>query len=346
MKKNAIITIAVAVSLALAAGAAMAVAPSEDTETTDTPTTSQISSTYTQTYATDGSNSTLAYSADSNDTAVTIWQGSTGSGTKLATYEQNQSDLLEYQTVATGTYYINATFADDASDYPGLEADAGETVTLTAEIINRADSPDTNTNISYSFTSGANTSFVSYNDSETQTADAGRLASLTTSLPEFLGGGGNATGAAKVDQDIGVNGQDQDEILINIENADAQDSAVEVFNNSEDAGGVSYIGVAQVDGNIVPMMAEGESSPSWVDSSTDTYVTVSESGESATVHNAGDVMSEGDTTASVDLTLNEKMDNSQATSMWSSYDRDTGILTNAFGVRDFNGNPDFEDVEA
>jgi hypothetical protein len=345
MRKNTLITIAVAISLVVAGGGTvMAAAPSEDTETTDTTTTSQISSTYTQTYSETG-DSRLAFSADSNDTAVTVWQGSTGTGTQLATYEQNESGVLEYQTVATGTYYINGTFADDASDYPGIEADAGETVTVTAEMINRADDPDTNTNLSYSFTAGANTSFIRFNDSETQTAEAGFVASTLSSVP-FIGSG-NATGAADVDQDIGVNGADQDEIVVYVANGDAQDSAQAVYNASDESNGVTYTGVAQVDGEYVPVMAEGADAPDWVDTSQDAYVTISEDGSAATVNNAGAVIDDGDTTATVDMTLNEDMNYGQAQDMFDAYDRDNPSISAAIEVGpDINGSPDFEDVEA
>ncbi|WP_135306369.1 hypothetical protein [Haloarcula amylovorans] len=330
------------------AGPAMAAAPSVDSESTDTTTTSEVTAGSTQTYN-DSTNSTLSYSADSNSTGVDVQQGDR----TLESYEQNSSDVLEWQTTATSTYYVNATFADDASDYTGIEADAGENVDLTAEIINDTSlgaDADT-TNVSYTFANDANTSFIYYNDSETETATistwsvAGLASSLSTVNPFANSTDDSDAGPARIEQEIGVNGDSQDKIHVYTGNSDAASSLAKVYDASDTSDGVAYLGTTTVNGKVVPMMAEGAEAPEWVDTSEDAYMTIQEDGKMATVHNAGSLMDSDDETATVKITANEKMDFADAESMFSSYDYDGNVWYAAFTNGEyFGGNPTFEAV--
>jgi len=134
--------------LIAAVGGAMAAAPSVNTETTDTTYTSEITDGDTQAYnATTSSN--FSWSADSANSKIVIEQGN----------DTLYSATPDHEDEASGTYYYNATLADDGSSYDGLEADAGESVTLNVTLINNteADDPD-KTNVSFTF---ANTITVS-----------------------------------------------------------------------------------------------------------------------------------------------------------------------------------------
>ena len=343
MGKKSLIAVGMSAMLLLTAiGGVTATAPTLDTETTDTALTTELDGTSTQTHNTT-TTSFLNTSQDSNQTTAEIRQGA--DGRLLATYGLNSSDNLNYETVASGTYYHTLELADDGSDYPGLEADAGEDVEIEVRSINTADDPDTMTNTTFTFSNDANVSFINYNASETQTADRSFVAQASTGFGIL--GDNSSAGPAKVQQDIGVNGENQEEINVHVANADAQDSVAEVYNDSDDADGVSYMALAKVDGEIVPVMAEGASAPDWVDSSDDAYMTVSEDGQSATVHNAGAVIDEGDSEATVSLQANEAMGFSPASTMFENYDRSSPTI-NALvdaGV-DINGEPNFEDVEA
>lgn len=120
---------------------------------------------------------------------------------------------------------------------------------------------------------------------------------------------------------------------------------VEVYNDSDEEDSVTYTGVATVNGDLVPVMAEGTSSPDWVDEDSDAYVTVDEDGEGATVHNAGDVMSSDTTDADVEIVANDKIGYSDAQSMFESYDRDNPRLSAIMASGLSFGTPDFEAVE-
>lgn len=324
-------------------GAVTATAPALDTETTDTATTTELDGTSTQSYS-ETTSSFMNYSQDTNNTEVTLYQGSATNGRELVTYGES-SDQVNYDTTASSTYYWNLEVDDDASDYTGLEADAGESVTVTAQLTDLGDASTTYNNVSYTFANGANTSFINYNDSETETAEASRLARLSTISLDNITGQSDVAGAAQVEQDIGVNGENQDQIVVNIENADAQASAEEMFENSEEKDGVTYLGHATVDGEFVPILAEDADAPNWIDTSDDAYMVVSQDGQTVTVENAGDVIDQGDTTATVEITANEQMDRGQTVDMWENYDRDTNVLS-GLSLIDINGNPDFEPVEA
>lgn len=326
--------------IASSAGLVMATAPTVDSESTDTATTSDLTDTSTQTYN-ESTERRLAYSQDSNQTAVIINQGV--DGRELAEYGGNSSDVVEYQSVATGTYYFNATFSDDASEYPGLEADAGETVTLEAEMVNKADDPETNTTIDYDFTAGQNVSFVNMNNSETMVADstgAGIRASIFS-----IGGNDSDAGAAEVEQeDIGVNGDSQDRVVVNIANADAQDSAAAVYDATEESEAFSTVGVASFAGETIPVFAAGQDTPDWMDEDM-TYATVSEDGTTVEVVNPGEALSEDDTEADFSMEANDAIGFNNARNLASDYGASTfdslSIGLDAFNI---NGQPELAEV--
>jgi len=343
MKHQKLLAVVGAVLLATMAisGGVMAASPSLDTETTDTSTTTELDGTSTQTYN-ESTASDLNYSQDSNQTEVTIYQGSATDGRELVTYD-NTSDVLEFDSEASGTYYWSASFADDAADYTGIEADAGESVDVTAQLTNLGDDPETYNNVTFTFQNDDNVSFANANDSETKVAD--------TTGTEFrsafsLNDSEDDAGTAEVEEEsIGVNGDNQDEIVLNIENADAQASATEVFDANEDAESPSTLAIANVEGESVMVFAEGQDTPEWFDEDENAYVTVSDDGQTATVQNAGELLDEDDTEADITLTANDKIGFNEAFGLARNYD---ASRTEAVGLAvdsiNLNGSPDLAEA--
>lgn len=337
VKHKTVAALAIVGLIVASSGLVAAVAPSVDSETTDTTTTSDLTDTSTQTYNTT-TNSRLSYSQDSNSTALAIHQGDR----ELAEYGSNNSDVVEWQSTATGTYYFNATVDDDASDYTGLEADAGESVTLDMEMINTADSPATNTTVDITYQIGQNVSFMHVNNSETMVADstgAGIRASVLS-----IGGNDSDAGAAEVEDEIGVNGDSQEAVTVNIANSDATDSMSAVYDATEGTESFSTVAVANFGGETIPVLAAGQDMPDWMDEDM-TYATVSEDGSTVTVENAGDALSEDDTTAEFSMEANDAIGFNNARNLATDYGAGTlKSLDVAFGAFNANGQPEFAEV--
>lgn len=277
--------------LAVASMGAFAAAPSVDSETTDTTTTSDLTAGDTIQYNAT-TTSTLSFSADSANGSVAVYQN----GTELAVYT-NDSDLVEHVSTASGTYYFNATFSDDASDFDGIEAGAGETVDLKLQMRNDSslDNPDV-TNITVSFANDDNITFARLDSGETEIGSAGTLASTLASIPVI--GDGNVTDPATASQSIDVNGADQEEIIMEVTDADAQDA---LSNSVSGLSGVTWTSYATLDGDVIPVVSSSSDAPSWLDTDSEAYVTVADDGTSATVHNAGDAIDSGTTSADLEL---------------------------------------------
>jgi len=337
LKHKTVAALAIVGLIVASSGLVMATAPTVDSESTDTTSTSDLTDTSTQTYNTT-TNSTLSYSQDSNSTALAVHQGDR----ELAEYGSNSSDVVEYQSVASGTYYFNGTVDDDASDYTGLEADAGESVTLDMEMINTGDDPATNTTIDITYQNGANVSFVHVNDTETMVADstgAGIRASIFA-----LGGNDSDAGAAEVEDEIGVNGDAQETVTVNIANSDAQDSAAAVYDATEGTESFSTVAVASFGGETIPVLAAGQDMPSWMDEDM-TYATVSEDGSTVTVENAGEALSDDDTEAEFSMTANDGIGFWQASSLASDYGAgNIDQFSIAADALDLNGQPEFAEA--
>ncbi|RLM32616.1 hypothetical protein [Haloarcula sp. Atlit-120R] len=341
MRKKSLIAVGMSAMLLLTAiGGVMATAPSLDTETTDTAGTTELDGTSTQAYNT-STTSFLNTSQDSNQTTAEIRQGA--DGRLLDTHELNSSDNLNYETVVSGTYYHRLELADDGSDYPGLEADAGEDVTIEVRSINTADDPETMTNTTFTFSNDANVSFVHMNNSETMVADstgAGIRASVFS-----IGGNDSDAGAAEVTQEgIGVNGDSQDSVIVNIGNADAQDSTAAVYDATEETEAFSTVGVASFSGETIPVFAAGQDTPSWFDEDM-TYATVSEDGSTVKVVNAGESLSEDDTEADFSMEANDAIGFNNARNLASDYGASAfDSLSVGIDALNLNGQPELTEV--
>jgi len=341
MRKKSLIAVGMSAMLLLTAiGGVMATAPSLDTETTNTAGTTKLDGTSTQTYN-ESTTSFLNTSQDSNQTTAEIRQGA--DGRLLDTHDLNSSEHLNYESQASGTYYHTLELADDGSDYPGLEAGAGEDVTIEVRSINTADDPETMTNTTFTFSNGANVSYVNMNNSETMVADstgAGIRASIFS-----IGGNDSDAGAAEVEQeDIGVNGDSQDRVVVNIANADAQDSAAAVYDATEESEAFSTVGVASFAGETIPVFAAGQDTPDWMDEDM-TYATVSEDGTTVEVVNPGEALSEDDTEADFSMEANDAIGFNNARNLASDYGASTfdslSIGLDAFNI---NGQPELTEA--
>jgi len=159
----------VLVMVVAAAGGAMAAAPTVNTETTDTTYTTEIEDGGTQAHN-DSTSTVFSWSADSENSKIIVEQDD----------EELFSATPDHEDEASGTYYYNQTFADDGSDYEGLEVGANETTTLNVTLINdtEAEDPDT-TNVSWTYENDEETAFIASEDPETEADEGGIFSSLS-----------------------------------------------------------------------------------------------------------------------------------------------------------------------
>jgi len=315
LNRRAILALALVVIVAVGtSGLAIGAAPSVDSETTDTATTSELNDGNTITYNA-STNTTLQYSADSANSSVEILQN----GTTLETFE-NTSDPPEFEVTDATNDYINFTIADDETGYSGVEAGAGENVTLTYRLINDSelDNPDTN-NVTVFWENHANKSFIRGDSGDTETDEPGF--SLTAAAP--LIGEDNRTDPAKVEQDIGVAGSDQDEITVYVETTDGEDALSDTYDAADEAGTVTYDGWVTLEGDFVPVLASEDDAPDWLETDTDTYATVSEDGSEVVIHNAGTSLGEDTENATVQVVGSEEMGIFEIAGMLDEYGAST-----------------------
>lgn len=315
LSKRALVSLVVAALVVVGtSGVAFAAAPTVDSESTDTATTSEVTDGATIQYNA-STNSTLQYSADSTNSSVSILQN----GTQLSEY-QNTSNPAAFEVTDATNNYINFTVADDETAYSGVEADAGETVSLTYRLVNdtNVDSPDTN-NVTVNWANDKNKSFVRGESSETETADPGFVAETLSSVPLIGSEDNNVTDPASVEDEIGVAGSNQEEITVYIESSNGQDALTETYDAADEAGAVTYDGWVTLDGEFVPVLSSESDAPDWVDTSENTYATLSEDGSQAVIHNAGDTLGDDTENATVRMTGNEKMDPFEIRGMLTDY---------------------------
>lgn len=274
-RRGAAVLVALLVLISgIGAMGAMGAAPSEDNETTETSQTTDLSEGGSQQYnATTSSN--FSWTADSNNSSITITQN----GTVIYTAEPTA-----YHTNTTsGTSYYNRSLADDGSDYGAIEVGANENASLDAELVNDTSlsSPDNNS-INYTFVNGEERAFIAgtAGDTKVEKNESGFLASAST-LGGLLGNDSDP-GAAKVTDSTNVT-SNTSEIVVDVAQADAADSLSHVADESD---GLTMMGYAKVDGTLAPMFV-GSADADWLDKSNETYVVVNSAGDSATIYNPG-----------------------------------------------------------
>jgi hypothetical protein len=309
-------------------GGVMAAPPALDSETTTTTQSTDITDGGTQTYnATTASN--LSWSADSANSKIIISQ----EGETLFT-----ASPTPYNTVSNTSYY-NVSLADDGSEYTGLEAAAGESVTLNVTLINNteASTPD-ETNISFTFSNGDVESFAAVEDA--QVPEEGFLSSL--SLNSILGDDEDVS-AARAEKTVGVVGNATETVNVYVENSNLTSALAETASAaSEDDIPLVLLGTAMVDGELVPLFTESAEIPDWIDDD-ETYATLSDDGKMVTIHNLE--TSEDDSDVDVEIVGNEQANFIPTFGMLKSY----GVSQyDAFTLAavDLNLDPSWEDIEA
>jgi|GEM_PF-2132780 len=312
---------------------ALAAAPSvSDGTDTGAPTdsTSGLNDGDTITYNA-STNTTLTYQADSANSSVTILQN----GTELETFENGTAEEMEFVgTDDANDHYIDFTLADDESGYEGIEADPGETVTLTYQITNDTtlDNPDT-FNVTVNWDNHENKSFDRYESGDVETADAGLWQSYTAGIP-LIGATNLSSTPAQAEADVGVAGADTETVTVYVADGDAQDALAATHESAGDSG-LSWFGTAAVDGSLVPVIASGEDGPDWVDTDERTYLTVNEAGDEVIVHNAGDTLGDDTESATLSTIGAEQANIGQIWSLTGDYDASYTQRLSAFTAGEF-----------
>ncbi|NHX37807.1 MULTISPECIES: hypothetical protein [Halolamina] len=347
----------VAIMLVAAAGGALAAAPTVDTETTNTTTTTELNDAGTQAYNAT-TDSLIAWEADSPNSKVEITQG----GETI--YEATPENYSAVDSGTDGTldlWYYNVSLADDGSDYSGLEVGAGESVTLNVTFTNNTEavSPDT-TNISYTYSNTEDRALIASENPESEDTDAGFFGGFSLSSLNVF------SDSDSEDEDVGTVlstdsttvTQNTTEVQLDTLNSNLTD-AYAASTEDASAGDLVWSSYTQLtigdDSQYVPVYYQtANEDHEWLDTTEDTYATISSDGQTMTIHNPDALLDDGQTSATLDVTTvgDEMLGFMNARSMLTAdqYDASgTTVWTTALGAGvDYNGNPDFvaDELEA
>ena len=301
----------VAIMLVAAVGGAMAAAPVVNTETTDTTYTSDLTDGGTQAYnATTSTN--FSWSADSANSKIVIEQGN---DTLYTATPQNPEGVDTDTSGTNDTWYFNTTLANDGSDYSGLDADAGESVTLNVTLINNteATNPDT-TNVSYTFANGNEVAFEDVEGDNVETpGEAGYLASLFSSDDE--------TDAAKTDSTVGIAGNETKTVTMSVAGTTLGD-ALDASAEETDEGDIMWSSTTGLEGDYILIANEEAPDKDWFDDSS-TYATYDSGAQTLTYHNVNERVDEDAKDVELSATGNDGLGLRNTASMLTSYDAST-----------------------
>jgi hypothetical protein len=319
----------VAIMLIAATGGALAAAPTVDTETTNTSTTSDLTNGDTQAYNAT-TNSTIAWSADSTDSKIIIEQGN----------DTLYSDTPESYSSSSGTYYYNTTVDDDGSDYSGLDADAGESVTLNVTFINdtTAANPDT-TNISFTFANGQVEAFEDVGASSVETPSDGG----TFSVASLAFWSDNDTDPAKTDSTVGIDGNQTETVTMSVAGTNMAD-ALDVAAESTESGDVIWASAASLEGDYLVMTNSEAPDTDWFNDSA-AYATFDADSEKLRYHNVDEWTDADAKDVELSATGNDGLGLSNTASMLQNYEMSGGdAYLTAIQHADWN-EPDWESDE-
>lgn len=319
------------------AGIAMAASPTLDTETSNTSQTTDLEDGDTQEYNTSTS-SNFSWSADSENSSLEVIQGNE----TIVEMSPDSYDAADTDTSGSNdTWYYNYEFADDGSDYDGLEADANENVTLTFQVTNdtEAESPDTS-NFTVYFQNGEEMSFVNADDVET--ADTGMFGSF--SIPVI--GDDNESdseviGATRTTETVGVT-ENTSEVSFDVQSSNLSDSFSESF-AEKSSGDLLWASTVSVNGDYVPVYYQSTGDQEWLDDN-ETYATISSDGSTMTLHNAGESAEDGE--LEIEAVGNQKLGMTNAQGMLRSYGASgLDVVRLSINAIDFNpfSSPDWGD---
>jgi len=336
----------VAVVVLAMAGGAMAAAPTVNTETTNTTYTTELNDGDTQTYN-DTTSSLISWSADSANASIEI----THDGDTVYEASPDHEDAVDTDSSGSNdTWYYNASVADDGSDYDGLEVGAGESVTLNVTLTNdtAAEEPDT-TNIEYTYEHTEESAWIASENPETEEASSGGIfGSLSTGFGLLSDSNDSEEVGAALSTDSANITENTSEVRLDTMSSNLTDAFTA---STEDASSgdlvwKSYTQVSVEDGDsqFLPLYYESANEDAeWLDTDEDAYATLSEDGETMTVHNPDALLADDESTGTLDVTTvgNEKLGLGNSAEMFSNYDaswKQSNI--GAFGAWDYS-TPDF-----
>ncbi|WP_049980256.1 hypothetical protein [Halolamina rubra] len=339
----------VAIMLVAAAGGALAAAPTVDTETTNTTTTSDLTDAGTQAYN-DTTSSLLAWEADSPNSSVEITQD----GETLYTASPDF-----YSSTDTGSdgnpdlWYYNVSLADDGSDYDGLEVGAGESVTLNVTFVNdtTAATSDT-TNISYTYSNTDTRALIASENAESEDTEAGFFGGFSlASLNVFSDTSDDTEDVGTVlSTDSTTVTQNTTQVQLDTLNSNLTTAFSESTSDAS-AGDLVWSSYTQLtigdDSQYVPVYYQtANEDHEWLNTTEDTYATISSDGQTMTIHNPDALLDDGQSSATMNVTTvgDESLGYMNARSMLTAdqYDTSGGAYWTALGAGvDYNGNPTF-----
>ncbi len=308
--------------LAAAVGGVHAADPSTNTETTDTPYTTEIEDGGTQAYnATTATN--FSWSADSANSKIVVEQDN----------ETLFSATPDHEDEASGTYYYNQTFADDGSDYSGLDADAGEDVTLNVTLINNteADDPD-ETNVSWTFANGNEVAFQDVEGVDVQEPSEDGYFSSDDSSDK-----------AKTDSTVGIAGNETETVIVSVAGTPMA-NALDASSEDTESGDILWGSATGLEDGYVLISNSEAPDTEWFDDSS-SYVTYDSDAEKLTYHNINERVDEDAKDVELSATGNDGLGLLNMASMLQSYDAST---TTAWTTAAWNADwtePEWEDAD-
>ncbi|NHX37622.1 MULTISPECIES: hypothetical protein [Halolamina] len=326
----------VAIMLVAAAGGALAAAPTVDTETTNTSTTTELNDGGTQAYN-QSTTSLIAWSADSEHSKIEISQDG---DTLYAASPSNYSAADTDSSGSLDTWYFNVSVADDGADYSGLDANAGESVTLNVTLINNTEvsNPDT-TNISYTFANGNVEAFEDVDETSVQTpSDSG-----TFSVASLAFWSDNATDPAKTDATIGVTGNETETVTLSVAGTPMAEAFSTAAENTE-SGDVIWSSATSLDDEYVVVANSEAPDTDWFNDS-QPYATYDEDAQTLTYHNVDELTADDAQDLEISATGNDGLGLTNTASMLTNYD---ATWSSAYGTAIWNADftePDWEDSD-
>lgn len=309
------------------AGLATAAAPTagDTTGSTSADITDGGSQTYNETTTSD-----LPWSADSPNASIEITQD----GETL--FEASPENYSAADTGSDGnldTWYYNVSVADDGSDYSGLDADAGESVTLNITITNdtTVDNPDT-TNISFTFSNGQVEAFEDVSDDSVQTASGGYLSFLSDNETK-----------AKSDSTVGISGNQTETVTMNVAGTPMAD-ALDVSAEATESGDVMWGSASSLNGDYVVVANSEAPDTDWFNDSA-AYATYDADAQTLTYHNVDEWVDSDAQDVELSATGNDGLGIFNTASMMTNYDAGWG---SAFGTAALNADvtePSWDDEE-
>jgi len=338
----------VAIMLVAAAGGALAAAPTVDTETTNTSKTTELNDGGTQAYN-DTTASELAWSADSQNSSIEITQD----GDTVFEASPEHYDAADTDSSGTNdTWYYNVSLADDAADYEGLEVGAGENATLNVTLTNdtEVESPDT-TNISFTYENTEERALIASESPENEDTDAGLFGGFSLStLNVFSDSTDEEDVGTVLSTDSTTVTQNTDELQLDTLDSNLTTAFSESTSDAE-AGELVWSSYTQLtvddDSQYVPVYYQEAGDHEWLNTTENTYATISSDGQTMTIHNPDALLDDEQTSATMDVTTvgDEALGFNSARSMLSADQYDTSgtdVWSTALGAGiDYNGNPDF-----